>query len=136
MATFEVRVESGFEAAHRRDAAGEEVDLHHHDWKVAVRARAHELDGIGLVVDFRALRASLDRALAQLDQRVLEDLAIFAERPAIPEAVAEWLFRELEPTLPPRCWLHGVEVEADPGIRFEYLGEWDSKNHGVGSPRS
>jgi 6-pyruvoyltetrahydropterin/6-carboxytetrahydropterin synthase len=120
---FEVRVETTFEAAHQVGPDGAPLPLHHHSWQVAVRARAEELDSIGLVVDFRQLRAAADEAVALLDQRVIEDVPDFAERPSTPAAVAEWLFRKLEPAVPsPRCWLEAVEVEADPGIRFEYSG--------------
>jgi 6-pyruvoyl-tetrahydropterin synthase len=79
---------------------------------------------MGLVVDFRQLRASADEAVAALDQRVIEDVPDFAQRPSTPAAVAEWLFEKLKSAVPsPRCWLEAVEVEADPGIRFEYSGE-------------
>ena len=88
-----------------------------------MRARAEKLNSMGLVVDFRQLRAAADEAVALLDQRVIEDLPEFAERPSTPAAVAEWLFGKLESAVPsPRCWLEAVEVEADPSIRFEYSG--------------
>ena len=128
-----MRVETTFEAAHRRDPAGEETSLHHHDWQVAVRARADELDHIGLVIDFRVLRAVADEAVAELDQRVLEELDGFVDRPPTPAVVAEWLFHRLSELLASgdepdgdagrRFWLQAVEVEADPGIRFEYVGD-------------
>ncbi|MFQ5744255.1 MAG: 6-pyruvoyl tetrahydropterin synthase family protein [Acidobacteriota bacterium] len=121
---FEVRVETTFEAAHGCGPDGALVPLHHHAWKVAVRARARQLDKMGLVVDFRRLRAAADGAVAELDQRVLEDLEAFSGQAPTPAAVAEWLFHQLRSGLPgPRCWLEAVEVEADPGIRFEYVGD-------------
>ena len=131
---FEVRVESSFEAGHRCGPDGEELSLHHHDWQVAARARAVELDHIGLVVDFRLLRAAIDEVLGILDQRVLEDLDEFADVDPTAPNVAEWIFSELQKrleTAPPatpglepqegyRYWLEAVEVEADSGVRFEY----------------
>ena len=126
-ALFEVRVESAFEAGHRRGPDGEEAPLHHHQWQVAARARSHCLDHIGIVIDFRILRAALDEVLATLDQRVLEDLDAFADTPPTPPAVAAWIFDRLRDHLAaageagadaePR--LEAVEVEADPGTRFE-----------------
>ena len=85
---FEVRIETGFEAAHRRDPDGAEAPLHHHEWKVAARARSAELDQIGLVIDFRVLRAATDEVVGQLDQRVLEELPQFDGRPPLPPVVA------------------------------------------------
>jgi 6-pyruvoyltetrahydropterin/6-carboxytetrahydropterin synthase len=140
---FEVRVEAEFEAGHRRDAGGAEAPLHHHQWQVAVRARSRDLDHIGIVVDFRVLRAALDEVLSILDQRVLEDLDAFAGgAPTVP-AVARWIFERLGERLPHAgggdgvtepdrahdFWLEAVEVEADAGTRFEYrplLGDGSS----------
>ena len=139
---FEVRVESSFEAGHRRGPDGEQTPLHHHVWQVAARARSLGLDHIGIVIDFRILRAALDEVLETLDQRVLEDLDPFADTPPTPPAVAAWIFEQLhehlaaagvavkagevgedgeagrdgDETAP---WLEAVEVEADPGTRFE-----------------
>jgi 6-pyruvoyltetrahydropterin/6-carboxytetrahydropterin synthase len=131
---FEVRVEAEFEAGHRRGPQGEELPLHHHQWQVAVRARSADLDHIGLVVDFRVLRSALDEALAELDQRVLEDIeGLDAAHPTAP-VVARWIFTRLNERLAGVTggesgteadgahdfWLDAVEVEADPGTRFEY----------------
>ncbi len=131
---FEVRVEAEFEAGHYRGPEGEESPLHHHQWQVAARARSDGLDHIGLVIDFRVLRAAIDDVLAQLDQRVLEDTDAFRELAPTAPAVAAWLFARLEERLravgglangtePDRGHeyrLHAIEVEADPGTRFEY----------------
>ena len=71
---YEVRVEAKFEAGHKRGPDGEIHSLHHHAWKVAAYARSHDLDHIGLVIDFRVLRTVVDEVLGMLDQRVLEDV--------------------------------------------------------------
>ena len=124
---FEVRVEAEFEAGHRRGLQGENLPLHHHQWQVAVRARSEDLDHIGIVVDFRVIRSVLDEILSELDQRVLEDIDGFV-------AVARWIFERLSERLTHitggeggteadgkhEFWLDAVEVEADPGTRFEY----------------
>lgn len=120
---FEVRVESGFVATHRRGPDGAEAPPHEHAWRVAVRARSRELDGIGLVVDFRRLAAATREVLAELDGNTLEELPGFDDEPTTPPHVARWLFQRLEDAVPrPRCWLAAVEVEADAGQRFEYRG--------------
>lgn len=113
---FEVRVVTSFEAAHRRGRTGAQAPLHHHLWNVAVRARARELDGIGVVLDFRRLRAATDEVVAELDQRVLEDLPPFHEAPATADRVARWIFDRLRERLPGgRAWLHAVEIDAGDG---------------------
>lgn len=131
---FEVRVEAEFEAGHRRGPEGEELPLHHHLWQVAVRARSEELDHIGIVVDFRVLRAALDDVLSTLDQRVLEDVDDFSGIAPTAATVAQWIFDNVsarlenatadesstEPDSQHDFWVDAVEVEADAGTRFEY----------------
>lgn len=131
---FEVRVEGEFEAGHGRGPGGEELALHHHQWTVAVRARSRALDHIGIVVDFRVVRSALDEVLAQLDQRVLEELDAFADTPPTAPAVGRWIFEQMaqrlqnvsgsadttEPDRSHAFWIEAVEIEADPGTRFEY----------------
>ena len=131
---YEVRVEAEFEAGHSRGPDGAELPLHHHAWRVAARARSHDLDHIGLVVDFRVLRGAVDEVIATLDQRVLEDVDGFDEGGPTAPAVAAWIFERLEQRLRTvtggengtepdgahEFWLAAVEVEADSGTRFEY----------------
>lgn len=131
---FEVRVEAGFEAGHHRGPEGEELPLHHHQWQIAARARSQGLDHIGLVIDFRVLRAAIDEVLAELDQRVLEDTDAFRDGHTTAPAVAAWIYARLderlrrvigvengtEPDRGHEFWLDAVEVEADSGTRFEY----------------
>ena len=128
---FGVRIETTFEAAHSCGPDGTEAPLHHHEWKVAVRARSEDLDDIGIVVDFRILRAVADKVVAQLDQRVLEDVDGFSKMVPTPAAVAEWIFDRLEEHFQAATSeagdkhdfrLEAVEVEADPGVRYEYIG--------------
>ena len=112
---FEVRVEAGFEAGHYRGPEGEELSLHHHQWQVAARACSNDLDHIGLVIDFRVLRAAIDEVLGELDQRVLEDTDAFRDVATTAPAVAAWIFARLEERL---GGVIGVEKseDADRGV--------------------
>mgnify|MGYP000285926277 CR=1 FL=1 len=60
---YEVRVEAKFEAGHSRGPAGEKQPLHHHVWNVVASARSHNLDHIGLVIDFRVLQGAVNEVL-------------------------------------------------------------------------
>jgi len=131
---YEVRVEAEFEAGHSRGPDGETQPLHHHAWRVAVRACSDDLDHIGLVIDFRVLRGAVDEVIGALDQRVLEDIDGFDDAGPTAPAVAAWIFERLEerlntvtggekgtePDSTHTFRLSAVEVEADPGTRFEY----------------
>ena len=54
---YEVMVKLTFSAAHRvEDYPGNCERLHGHNWVVEVFARTEQLDGLGMVVDFRKLK--------------------------------------------------------------------------------
>ena len=121
---YEVRVETRFDASHRRHADGSDAPVHEHRWKIAVRARTRELNRLAIVFDFRILKAAVDRVVAELDRGIVEDHPDFDAVPATPVGVAQWLFEKLSSEVPqPRCWLVAVEVEADPGVVFEYRAD-------------
>jgi len=75
---YELSVESSFAAAHSlRGYEGECERLHGHNWRVEVRLAAEELDELGMVVDFRDVKAALAGVLADLDHRHLNDVPPF-----------------------------------------------------------
>lgn len=116
---FEVRVETGFRARHRRDAHGRSVPEHEHAWQVAVHARSRILDPIALVVDFRILREETDRVLAELTGSSLEEHPELGRGPVTSIAVGRWLLARLAGLGAGKPWeVHAVEVECDPGVRY------------------
>lgn len=126
---FEVRVEGAFRASHRVDADGEVAPLHEHRWSVAARAGARELDTIAIVVDFRRLRADLDKALAAVDGQELDRLADFAGTPADATAVGRWLWQRLRAAgVAAGYRIVAVEVECDESIRW-VIGEDGAAAH-------
>ncbi len=77
-ATYELTVEDHFAAAHNlREYEGECERLHGHNWKVEVRLGADELDELGMVVDFRVVKAALGDILGRLDHEYLNETAPF-----------------------------------------------------------
>lgn len=116
---FEVRVESGFHASHRRGPGGEAVEPHGHDWHVAVRARSATLDPIAIVVDFRRLLADTDRILAEVQGTALEEHTELGGEPVTALAVGRWLLRRVRELAVGEAWeVFAVEVECDPGVRY------------------
>lgn len=116
---FEVRVEAGFRARHRRAADGTETDLHEHDWRVAVHARSGQLDEIAIVVDFRLLRDVTEKLLEELADTELESHSELAGHPVTALRVGEWILDRLGGLGEGESWeIHAVEVECDPGIRY------------------
>ena len=72
---YTLKVEGAFEAAHRVvNYPGKCDRLHGHNWKV----KGTELDELGMLVDFKAIKGALKEALERFDHRFLNELEPFA----------------------------------------------------------
>jgi 6-pyruvoyltetrahydropterin/6-carboxytetrahydropterin synthase len=77
-ARYEVMVESEFSAAHAlRGYRGKCENLHGHNWKVEVYVRGRRLDEVGMLVDFKQLKAATLRVMGYLDHINLNELPPF-----------------------------------------------------------
>ena len=75
---YEVSVKRTFSAAHRlEDIGGKCEDLHGHNFSVEVSVAGDKLNSQGVVLDFRILKEWIDRILADLDHRYLNEAAPF-----------------------------------------------------------
>jgi 6-pyruvoyltetrahydropterin/6-carboxytetrahydropterin synthase len=75
---YEVRIDEEFSAAHAlRGYKGKCENLHGHNWKVEVYVRGSQLDEVGMLVDFRELKAATRRVMNYLDHRNLNELKPF-----------------------------------------------------------
>lgn len=94
---FELTVERQFAAAHHlRGYAGACARLHGHNYKVLASFRGESLDEAGFLLDFGVLKRLCDEVLAPLDHQCLNELAAFTESNPTAEALARYLYRELE----------------------------------------
>jgi len=111
-ALHELIVETDFAAAHRlREHKGKCEALHGHNWKVQVRLRAHQLDPIGMVMDFKDVKATLAAALDELDHHYLnDDVAIFKTVNPTTENISKYLFVKLSARLPEEVKVAEVTV--------------------------
>jgi len=80
--------------------------------------RADRLDRLGMIVDFREVKATVNSLLAELDHQYLNELAAFQEANPTTENVARWVFEGLGSRLP-----SGVEVHK--------VTAWESDNCGA-----
>lgn len=77
---FEVMIERHFSSAHQlRGYKGKCENLHGHNYKIEIYARGRELDNIGLLVDFGALKEAADEVVGYLDHRNINELPPFDE---------------------------------------------------------
>jgi 6-pyruvoyltetrahydropterin/6-carboxytetrahydropterin synthase len=65
---YVIRICTEFSAAHvLHGYAGACNRVHGHNWTVEVEAVAHELDAVGMGIDFRVLRGATEAITARLD---------------------------------------------------------------------
>jgi 6-pyruvoyltetrahydropterin/6-carboxytetrahydropterin synthase len=85
-----------FAAAHAiRGHTGGCENLHGHNYRVRVHLRAAELDGLGMVLDFAALKAIVQEVLGPFDHRVINDIPPFDRRNTTAELLAEYVFEQV-----------------------------------------
>ena len=93
---FELTVKSEFEAAHYiKNYPGKCARLHGHNWIVEAIVRGEKLNELGILVDFKDLKAALNGALDELDHQYLNELEIFADKNPTAENLAQEIFDRL-----------------------------------------
>lgn len=86
-----------FASAHSlRGYPGDCAKLHGHNWKIEVEVIGHELDDIGMLIDFKKIKRHAKAIIDELDHSFLNDHPHFAERNPTAEHIAQYIFRALQ----------------------------------------
>lgn len=94
---FDLSVEGYFSAAHQvKGYPGDCASIHGHTYQVKILLKTEKLDNIGMAVDFRKVKKLLEKTLAGLDHKNLNDLEFFKEHNATAEYVAMYIFCEMK----------------------------------------
>ena len=120
---FEIEVSAAFEAAHFIDGyAGKCARLHGHNWTVEAIVRGEELDELGMLVDFKILKAELKKILDEFDHRFLNELETFAAENPTAENLARTIYRRLalSEIFSGSTKLHAVKVHESPNSCVTY----------------
>jgi 6-pyruvoyltetrahydropterin/6-carboxytetrahydropterin synthase len=100
MARYTLKIVTDFAAAHAlRDYPGDCHRLHGHNWKVEVEVTADRLDELGMVIDFKAIKAAAREVTDELDHRFLNEVAPFDRLNPTAENMAAYLFGRLADAL-------------------------------------
>ena len=93
---FEVSVEETFAAGHAlRNYRGKCENVHGHNYRVQVTFSGPELDSIGLLVDFVAVKKLMQTVVDRLDHQFLNDLAPFDVLNPSAENMAKYFYDEI-----------------------------------------
>jgi len=116
---FELTVRTEFAAAHcLRGYKGACEKLHGHNWKIDVVLRSARLDKLGMVMDFKEVKAALAQITGTLDHRLLNDLPPFRKANPTSENVARFIADRLAKRLPR-------------GVRVKSVTSWESDRCGA-----
>ncbi|TWH49122.1 6-carboxytetrahydropterin synthase QueD [Sporomusa sp. KB1] len=93
---YELTILAEFEAAHQLpDYPGKCSRLHGHNWKVEVTVAGHELNHLGMVMDFKDLKAEVGKVIDKLDHYYLNDLPAFKAMNPTAENIAKYIYDSL-----------------------------------------
>ncbi len=123
---FEISVKTHFSGAHfLKGYDGVCANLHGHNWEVEVFLRGAKTDSVGMLVDFKRVKAAIHEAIDPLDHRELNRLAMFAHENPSSENLARYLFGALSKQLNSRSVkIQRVSVSESPGTSAAY---WETK---------
>jgi len=118
---FTVSVETHFWASHQLTLPdGSKESLHRHNWAVTADVSSSELNSLGLVMDFRSLKATVDNIVADFDNIQLEQLDYFQRSNSSAENVAKYIYEKLKPKLPNGLKLNHIKVVEEPSCSVKF----------------
>ena len=121
MATYELTVKGHFDAAHHLYGyPGECRELHGHTWDVEVTVAAEDLDEIGIVYDFKSLKADLASVLEAYDHALINKVPPFDEISPTAENLARVICDRLSETVDPRVRVVEIAVWESPIAKLVY----------------
>ena len=113
---FSISVERHFQASHQLTLPdGSKEPLHQHDWIVTAVISSEKLNNMGVVMDFRTLKAMIDKTVAEFNNKTLESIDYFQQNNPSAENVAKYIYDKLLIELPIGIKLQNVRVEEEPG---------------------
>jgi len=94
---YKLSVTKSFASAHcLREYKGKCENMHGHNWKVRAAFCGTELDKTGMLFDFTEIKACLDKIMAYLDHKFLNDIPPFNTINPTAENIAAYIFAELK----------------------------------------
>ena len=119
--TYTLAVKNHFDAAHALVGyPGECRELHGHTWDVEAIVSGTELDEVGIIYDFKSLKADLAAILDDFDHKYLNEVPPFNEINATAENLARVVYERLEENLPDTISLDEVSVWESPIAKLTY----------------
>jgi 6-pyruvoyltetrahydropterin/6-carboxytetrahydropterin synthase len=121
---YDIFIKTHFSGGHHlRNYPGNCEKPHGHNWKVKVSVRLHELDALGMGIDFKVLKEKVNGVVDELDHCDLNEHPTFQDRNPSSENIAAFLFDQLAQVLnSDRSTLYSVEVRETDTSGVIYYG--------------
>ncbi|HQO09130.1 MAG TPA: 6-carboxytetrahydropterin synthase QueD [Clostridiales bacterium] len=117
---YEIIVKHHFSSAHRLiNYDGECRNLHGHNWKIKVYARAGELNDIGISMDFKEFKKIVREEIDKYDHVFLNEHPDFEGINPTAENIARILFQKLSQKI------------NDGVLKIFMIEVWESDNNGM-----
>jgi len=118
---FTISVERHFQASHQLILPdGSKEPVHKHDWVVTASLSSERLNNMGVVMDFQALKAMIDKTVAGFDNTALESIGYFQQNNPSAENVAKYIYDKLLIELPKGVKLRNIRVVEEPGCSAKF----------------
>ncbi len=115
---FEVSVEDTFAAGHAlRGYRGKCENPHGHNYKVRVTLAGETLDHLGLLYDFKDLKAVMNEVIDRLDHQFLNDIEPFSRLNPSAENMARYFYDEMNQRL---------RTTTDGRVRVKQVKLWET----------
>ncbi len=122
---FDIFIKTHFSGGHHlRNYPGNCEKPHGHNWKVEACVRVNKLDELGMGIDFKVLKKSVNRLVDELDHEDLNTLPAFQDCNPSSENIAMYLFRSLKNDLhDERYRLYSIKIRETDSSGVIYYGE-------------
>ena len=118
---FTISVERHFRASHQLTLPdGSKEPVHQHDWVVTASLSSERLNNMGVVMDFQALQAMIDKTVAGFDNSALESIGYFQQNNPSAENVAKYIYEKLRIELPKGVKLLNILIVEEPGCSAKF----------------
>ena len=118
---FTISVETHFWASHQLTLPdGSKEPAHQHNWLVTADVSSEKLNSMGLVMNFRRLKAMVDNIVAEFDNTPLDRIDYFQRNNSSAENVAKYIYEKLRTRLPKGLKLRSIRVVEEPGCSAKF----------------
>jgi len=117
---YQLVVQVSFCGAHfLRDYEGPCANLHGHNYRVEARVSGSQLDGSGMLVDFKRVKQLLEDIVCPFDHRVTNEVPPFDEMNPTAENMARFVYGRLTEAVRPL------------GLKVDSVGIWETEKYGA-----